>query len=122
LHTNSWPRADPGTFRHVITLLEPTPGTDSFGGITTYSPAVPPVIVYAAIDFLRGEEIVRQGLDVSQIYLKVTSWFRSEFSTKKRILAPDGSQYIIVSPDNAHLMNVTMELTCQQITDATTTP
>jgi SPP1 family predicted phage head-tail adaptor len=111
-----WPTPNPGEFRHTITLLVQKNGTDTSGVVTTYVPADPPICLYAAIKYLRGDEVVRAGQDIGQTYIEVKTWYDARVTAQQRILAPDGAQYIIQSVNNVNLMNVLMEMTCQQIT------
>ena len=108
----SYPTCDPGDFRHLITLLEPTTGTDESGTTVSYEPGTPPITAFAKIDYLRGTEMIKAGQDVSQTYLKITAWYRPEFSATSRIRTASGSHYRIQAVENVHEMSVFMVLTC----------
>jgi head-tail adaptor len=117
MRATNWPQLNPGRLRHKIIQLEPVAGSDASGVVTSFQPAQPPVFIRADIEYLRGDEAVKAGLDVGQTYLLVTAWYRADFSEQDRILAPDGATYIIQTKNNVRLMNVVMELTCQRITN-----
>ena len=103
---------DPGRFRHLITLLEPTQGTDASGVSITYAPASPPVTEYAQIEYVRGADVIKSGQDVSQTYLTVHLRYNSAFAANKRIQAPNGNQYIILSVENILERNAYLVLNC----------
>jgi len=108
----SWPTIDPGQFRHQITLLEQVPGSDASGVTVTYTPDSNPIVAWAKIDYLRGDAMIKAGQDVSQVYLKITMWYRAEFTANKRIRAPNGNQYVIQAVENVLEMNTYMVLMC----------
>ncbi len=107
-----WPSIDPGQFRHQITLLEQVSSSDASGMTVTYQPDDIPVTAWAKIEYLRGMDIIKAGQDISQVYLKITAWYRPEFTANKRIQAPNGNQYVIQAVENVSEMNVYMVLTC----------
>jgi head-tail adaptor len=107
-----YPTIDPGSFRHQIILLSQTLGSDAGGSTFTYQVGVPPVTTWAKIDYLRGDELLKSGQDVSQSFLKVTAWYRAEFAAGSRIQAPSGSQFIIQNVENVKEMNMYMVLMC----------
>jgi SPP1 family predicted phage head-tail adaptor len=108
----AWPAINPGQFRHKITLLEQTSGSDESGVTVTYQPDNPPVTAWAKIEYLRADDVIKAGQDVSQVFLKVTMWYRPEFATNKRIQAPNGNQYVIQAVENVGGMNIYGVLMC----------
>jgi SPP1 family predicted phage head-tail adaptor len=109
---SAWPTIDPGEFRHQITLLSPVAGTDSAGANVTYAADPVPVTAWAKIETIRGDEMIKAGQDVSQVFLKVTSWYRPDFTVNARIQAPSGNVFVIQYIENVREMNVFMVLTC----------
>jgi head-tail adaptor len=107
-----WPAINPGEFKHQVSLLVPTIKTDISGGVATYAPAVPPVNTFVKIQYLRGDEIVKSGQDVSQVYLKLTGWYRPEFSTQIRVQLPSGIIVLVQYVENVLETNTYMVLTC----------
>lgn len=109
---SDWPDVDPGEFRHEITLLEARADTDASGVKTTYVAGEPPTTAWAKIEYVRATEVIKAGLDVSQVYLKLTMWYRPEFTGGNRIQAPNGSQFIIQAAENVRMMNMFQVITC----------
>jgi len=110
-----WPSINPGEFRHKVSLLSQVNAIGKAGMETTWSPGDTPVYVWAKIEFLRGDELVGSGIDISRAYLKVTSHYSAAFSGGQRIQTADGKQYIIQYPENVKNMNIYMVLTCLAI-------
>lgn len=109
---DSFPSIDPGEFRHQFTLLEQKSGMGTAGVTIEYVPGKPPITAFGKQDFIRGTELIKSGQDVSQVYLKLTMWYRAEFSPNKRIQAPSGAKYIIQAVENVRGMNTYAVLTC----------
>lgn len=107
-----FPSIDPGQFRHQITLLEQVAGNDSSGVNVAYVADSQPVNAWAKIEYLRGDALLKAGQDVSQVRLKVTMWYRAEFTANKRIQGPTGNQYVIEAVENVLEMNTYMVLMC----------
>lgn len=116
-YTN-WPQYNPGRFRTLVTVLEQVDGQDASGVSTSYVADVPPITCYADVEYVRGQDMLRAGQDVTQSYLMVTSWYNAAFSSQKQILVDGDGIYIIQSVDNSRLMGVLMVLTCLRIGDA----
>jgi SPP1 family predicted phage head-tail adaptor len=110
--TDNWPTIDPGQFRHQITLLSETTISDASGVSVTWAAASPPVTAWAKIEYLRGTDLIKAGQDVTQAYLKVTMWYRPQFTAQSRIQTLSGNQYIIQAIENVLEMNTYMVLTC----------
>ena len=102
---------NPGDFRHTVTLLTPVAGTDAGGVTTTYQPGSPAVFIYAKIEYLRGAEVIKGGLDTTQAWVKITSYFNAAFTAGKRVQLPKGNQAIIQFMDNVREMDAYMEIT-----------
>lgn len=110
--TSNWPKVNPGEFRHQITLLEELVGSGPSGASVAYVADDPPIQAWAKIEYLRGDEIIKSGQDISQAFLMVTMWYRPQFVVGKRIQVPSGNQYIIQNVDNTLEMNTYMTLHC----------
>jgi SPP1 family predicted phage head-tail adaptor len=106
------PTCDPGDFRDQVTLLVETITNDASGSVQKWAPAFPATNAWSRIDYVRGTDLIRGGQDVTQTYIKVTSWFRKEFQTNCRIQVPGGSQFQIQNVENVKSMNTYMVLTC----------
>jgi SPP1 family predicted phage head-tail adaptor len=107
---------NPGQFRHRITLLEPTLGTDASGVVATYAPADPPLKAWAKIEGLRSEGQVQSGQDISSVYLKITIRYNPAFQAQKAIQRWNGNQYVIEgTPENVLELGAYMVLTCRGI-------
>jgi SPP1 family predicted phage head-tail adaptor len=109
---SDFPGIDPGQFRHQITLLEEVTATDSSGTSVSWQADPVPVVAWMKIEALRSTEVIKAGLDVSQVYLKLTGWYRSQFTANKRIQSPGGNQYVIQAVENVLEMNTYMVLLC----------
>lgn len=110
---------DPGRMRHLVTLLEPTQTTGISGVKTVFAAGSPPTTAYAEIVQMSGKEVLRDGLDASQQYFRLTMRFDARFSGNKRVLTPNGDQYVIQSVNNIKERNAYMELTCLGVGDNT---
>jgi hypothetical protein len=84
--------------------------------VTNWEPNTPPVTAWVKIDYLRGDEIIKAGQDVSRIFLKITGWWRSEFAANStRLQLPHGNIVIVQYVENVKFMNTYMVLTCKGI-------
>jgi head-tail adaptor len=111
--TSAIPGIDPGQFRHLVTLLEEsTSGSDASGAPVSWAVGDPPLTAYMKIESLKADEIIKAGLDVSQVDLKLTGWYRPQFTAQSRIQAPSGNVYIVQAVQNVLEMNIFMVLLC----------
>lgn|ERR1017187_2515514 len=111
-NTQNWPEIDPGTFRHRITLLQQVLGTDTSGVETTYKPVSPSVTAWVSFNYMRGTDVIKSGQDVSQVYITLIGWWRTQFTANSRIQTDDGDQFIVQAVENIKRMNTYMVLTC----------
>lgn len=109
---SQWPTINPGEFRHQINLLVQVVGSDESGTNVTYSPPSQAVNTWVKIDYVRGDELIKSGQDVTQVVIKCTGWYRSEFTAQSRIQLPSGQQFIIQYIENVREQNMYMVLTC----------
>jgi head-tail adaptor len=112
---SDWPGIDPGSFRHRVTLLQPTITAGLSGSVATFAASDPPIGAWAKIDYVRGTDLIKAGVEVSQTFTKVTSWWRPEFTVQCQIQFPSGSVYRIQNVENVREMNTYMVLTCLAI-------
>jgi head-tail adaptor len=110
--TADWPSIDPGTFRHQIQLLAPTAASDAVGSITAFSVTSPPTFAWASIDYMRGADLIKQGVESTNAWIKVKAWYRPEFTTECRIQLPSGAQFAIQYVENVRELSAYMVLTC----------
>lgn len=109
---NSYPTCNPGEFRNIITLLQPVTTVGVAGSETAYQAGSPATTAHARIEYLRGSEQIRSGIDISQQYLKITAWYDPAFTVQSRIQTEGGSVYIIQNVENVREMSVFMVLWC----------
>jgi head-tail adaptor len=112
---NPFPAINPGEFRHQVSLLVPVTTQDGSGSVVTYELANPAISAWVKIVYVRGDEIFKSGQDVSQSIVKLTGWYRPEFTVTTRVQLPDGNPVIIQYLENVNLMNTYMVLTCMGI-------
>ena len=108
---SEWPSCDPGTFRHCVTLLQQTITTDISGSVAVFQEGIDPITISARIDFIRGSEIIKSGQDISTTYIKLTSWYRPEF-TGGQHLRVNNSHFIIQYAEDVKMLGIFMVLTC----------
>lgn len=109
---------NPGQFRHRVTLLEQTTGTDESGVVTTYAPANPPLAVWAKIEGLRSEDAIKSGQDISKVHLTITIRYNAAFTPKKQLQRWNGNRYVINGIENVLEMNAYLILTCEGVGDS----
>jgi len=107
-----WPSLDPGSLRHSVTLLQQVSVMGTSGMQAKYQAGDAPIRCRVAIEYIRGDEMIKEGQDVSRSYLKITGWYRQEFVAGLRIQTGFGKQYIIQYAENVRQMNIVMVLTC----------
>ena len=112
---DDWPSIDPGRFRNQVSLLAKNNKTSGSGIVISYEPIDPPVTAQVDIQFVRGDELIKGGVDVSQSFLKMTGWYRAEFSAGNRIRTSDGQEFTIQYRENVRFMGIYMVLTCLSI-------
>jgi SPP1 family predicted phage head-tail adaptor len=108
----SWPSIDPGRMVHRITILKQTPGVDISGAVVTWSEFV---TAWAAIDPVRGTDIIRSGQDTTQLYLTITMRWQAGILPSMRVRSNNGT-YIIQAIQNPGERNVLLVLTCVALT------
>jgi hypothetical protein len=111
---DSWPSIDPGRFRHQVALLVPVTSSGIAGNQITYESPVPAQTAMVEFIYLRGQDIygVKSDEEVSQVFVKVISWWRDAFTPNNRLQTLDGETFIIKARENVARMGVYMVLTC----------
>lgn len=104
---------DFGKLRHAITIQTfgpPSPQTyDSSGpvrGWNTFTTAL------AAIETVRGTDVIRSGQITTQLFLTVTMWWQAGILPNMRVVSDNGSEYVIESVENILELNVVAVLNC----------
>lgn len=103
-----WPRIDPGRMVHKIAIQKQTTTTDISGTVVAWSDFV---TCWAAIDPVRGMEVLRAGQDTTQLYLTVTIRWQSGIQPNMRVRSNNGT-YIIQSIQNPGERNIMLVLNC----------
>jgi head-tail adaptor len=86
---------DPRLLVHRITFLDSVAATDVSGATQSWAAGNPPEQCWAEILITRGEDTVKNGLDVSKLYAKITIRYRSTVNATRRIQDHLGNVFII---------------------------
>ena len=103
-----WPSIDPGRMIHRVTLLQQTAGTDASGAIVRWTPFV---TTWAAIDPVRGTDVIKAGQDTTQLYLTITIRWQSGVLPSMRVQGNNGT-YIVQAIENPGERNILLVLNC----------
>lgn len=109
---DKFPSIDPGEFRHHFTFLNQIPASDASGTSVSWSAASPPETAWGKMQMVRGTDVIKSGQDTAQVFMMLTTWYRSGSYSNKRIQTPNGSQFVIQAVENVLQMNAFMVLTC----------
>lgn len=104
----TWPSINPGRMVHKITIQRQQTITDISGTVVEW---VDFVSCWAAIDPVRGTEVLRAGQDTTQLYLTVVIRWQSGILPNMRVRSNNGT-YIIQSIENPGERNVVLVLNC----------
>lgn len=111
--TNGWPSIEMGRMRHPITIQSngPTspPSFDAAGSATAWNTFT---TAMAAMDPIRGTDVVRGGQTTSQVFIPVAIWFQAGIVGGMRVVTEYGNTYTVQSVDNVLEMNVVLILNC----------
>jgi head-tail adaptor len=111
---DGWPALDIGRMRHQVTIqkLGPVapPVYDEAGPQQQWLPIVTGAM--AAIDTVRGSDVVKSGQETTQLYLTVGIWFQDGITPDMRVLSDNGAVYVVQSIENILEMNVVLILNC----------
>lgn len=110
---DGFPLLDVGSLRHQITIQAqgPTspPTMDASGQVVAWSPFA---TALAAIDQVRGTDVIRGGQITTQLYLTVAMWFQPGILSNMRVISDNGSTYVVQSVENVLEMNLVLILNC----------
>lgn len=107
------PDVDPSELIHRITFLNQSITQDASGSAATWAPGEPPVTVYAKIEEPKGQTVVQNGQDISQVDCLVTIRYRSGILTQQRFLDFENNVYLILAVTKPKGMNIWLVMQCQ---------
>jgi SPP1 family predicted phage head-tail adaptor len=111
-----WPAFDPGRMVHKISIQKPTPGWDVSGPIITYETFL---TTWAAIEPIRGTDVVRGGQITTQAYITITMPYQPGINASHRVSCLKGN-FIIQSVENPLERDVLLVLNCVELGDKDT--
>lgn len=104
---------DSAAMRHSITIQAqgPTspPSYDASGPLLTWTTFTTSL---AAIETMRGTDVIRAGQDTTQLFLTVTMWWQPGILPNMRVLSDTGSTYLIQAIENILERNRVLVLNC----------
>jgi SPP1 family predicted phage head-tail adaptor len=104
-----WPQIDPGKMVHRITLLAEQEVIDISGTTTQY---VPFLTTWAAIEPVRGVDVIRGGQQTTTLFLQVIIRWQTGILPDQHIETDNGSTYIIQSIENPGERDIILKLNC----------
>src|SRR5713226_8335034 len=91
---NGMPVIDVGALRHTITIQQQnTSGFDASGVAVAWTTLT---TAQAAIDFIKGTDVIKGGQTTAQQFLEVTLWFQAGITPNMRVQSAS-SMYLIQS-------------------------
>ena len=107
------PTVNAGALRHPISSqsygqTNPTE-YDAAGAVSGWSDFL---TARAAIEIVRGVEVIRGGQTTTQLYSTVTIWYQPDILPNMRVVVENGSTYVIESIENVLEMNIVLVLNC----------
>lgn len=106
---NGWPVVDVGALRHAITIQQQQSGSDASGSVAIWANFISAL---AAIETIRGTDVIKGGQTGTQLYLTVTMWYQDGVLPNMRVVSDNGSVYVIQAVENILEMNVVLVLNC----------
>jgi len=101
-----------GDLQHVVSLQSPGSGTDDHGAAkvawTTYD------TVCAMVEAASNRDILQTGAATATLLSAVTMYYRSDISTKHRVLL-EGRQLAIVSIQDPDGLREMLRLVCAEV-------
>lgn len=108
---------DPGRMRRRIELQVQSTDQDQFGQpLQVWTTAL---TAYAAIEPVRGIDIIRSGQETKQTRWTVTMYWQAGVSLAMRVLTDDGENYIIESIEDPLKLNFYLILNCLALNEQT---
>lgn len=111
-----WPTFDPGRMVHQIEIQKPTPGFDESGATIVWATFM---TAYAAIEPIRGTDVVRAGQVTTQLYTTVTMMYQPGINASFRVHCFKGN-FVIQSVENPLERDVLLILNCVELLDTDT--
>lgn len=110
---NGWPTINVGAMRHAIAIKQLGPGSpvtyDVAGPVTSWTAFT---TAMAAIEIIRGTDVIKSGQTTTELYLTVGIWFQPGILSNMRVESDNGSTYLIQSIENVSELNVVLLLNC----------
>lgn len=110
---DGYPTIDIGAMRHAITIqsegVGDPPVIDASGVVVSPQTFV---TADAAIDYIRGLDVIKGGQTTSQAFLAAAIWFQAGIIGGMKVINDNGNTYIIQSVDNVLEMDVVLILNC----------
>lgn len=109
---DGFPVINVGALRHAITIQAQGPGSppiDASGTVLAWNAFATAI---AAIEAVRGTDVIRGGQTTTQLFLTVTMWWQSGILPNMRVLGDNGSTYLIQSVENVLEMSSVLVLNC----------
>ena len=103
-----WPSIDPGKLVQQITILQQTQSSDISGTVAVWTPLR---TTYAAIEPVRGTDVIRSGQATTQLFLTVTIRWQLGVQPNMRVQSNSGT-YVIQSIENPGERNILLILNC----------
>lgn len=111
-----WPIFDPGRMRHQIEIQKPTPGFDASGATIVWATFI---TAYAAIEPIRGTDVVRAGQVTTQLYTTVTMMYQPGINASFRVQSLKGT-FVIQSVEVPLECDTLLILNCVELLDTDT--
>jgi head-tail adaptor len=111
-----WPAFDPGRMVHKIDLQKPGQDWDDSGAVIVYKTFL---TTWAAIEPIRGIDVVRGGQITTQAYTTVTMLYQPGINASHRVSCAKG-QFVIQSVENPLERDVLLVLNCVELGDKDT--
>jgi SPP1 family predicted phage head-tail adaptor len=112
-----WPSINIGMLRHRIAIQSEvdTGQYDAAGKKMSWQDFIPSAM--AAIETVRGTDVIRAGQNTAQLYLTITIPYQRDFNgnpiqANMRVIGPTGSTYLIQAIENILEMGVVLVLNC----------
>jgi head-tail adaptor len=108
------PVVNVGALRHMVTIQQQGPSSppviDAGGQLLSWNEFA---TAQAAIEAVRGTDVIRGGQTTTQLFLSVTMWFVPGILPNMRLVRYNGTTtYLIQSVENVLEMDVALVLNC----------
>ena len=106
------PDFDPGQAIHYITFLNQVTVSDASGIAVKWLPGSPPVKKWARIQEPRGQTVIKNGQDVTQVDAIVTIRYWKDLIENMRFQDARGNVYLILAAAKKEGMEVATVMQC----------